>query len=165
MVPSILELCAGLPEREFEEGEFLLREGESSKSELFVLIEGSLEILKGEDVSISVITDPGAVIGEMSILLGIPISASVRACERTRCYVAADGDAFLRDHPETAFIIARLLARRLHLATTYLADIKRQFEGEDASLAMLDQVLETILNHHDHDDIEPGSDREREPNY
>lgn len=158
-------MCAGLPERELEKGEILLKEGGRSKNELFVLIEGSLEVLKGEDVSVNVISEPGAVIGEMSILLGVPFSASVRACERTRCYVAADGSAFLRDHPETALAIARLLARRLHMATAYLADIKRQFEGADASLAMLDQVLETFLHHNEDDEIEPGSDREREPNY
>jgi len=164
-VPSILELCKSLPERELREGEVLLREGDTSSKELFILIEGGLEVMKGEDVSITVITEPGAVVGEMSILLGIPFSASVRATEPTRCFVAADGEAFLREHPETTLIVARLLARRLHMATTYLADIKRQYEGADASLAMLDQVLETFLHHHEDDEIEPGSDREREPNY
>ena len=45
-----------------------------------------------------------------------------------------------------------------------LADIKRQYEGHDASLAMVDEVLETFVHHQEEDDVEPGSDREREPN-
>lgn len=161
---TVLELCRGLPERKLEEGEVLLREGDPTKRELFVLIDGALEVVKGDDVSITVITEPGAVVGEMSILLGVPFSASVRAAEATRCYVASDGEGFLSEHPETALAVARLLARRLHMATTFLADIKRQYEGEDASLAMLDRVLETFLHHNEDDPDDPGSDREREPN-
>lgn len=164
-MPTVLELCRDLPERKLKEGEVLLKEGDPTKRELFVLIEGALEVVKGDDVSITVITEPGAMVGEMSILLGVPFSASVRAAEATRCFVASDGEAFLQAHPETAITVARLLARRLHMATTFLADIKRQYEGEDASLAMLDQVLETFVHHHEDEPDDPGSDREREPNY
>jgi hypothetical protein len=60
--------------------------------------------------------------------------------------------------------VARLVAQRLHMATTYLADIKRQYAGHDASLAMVDQVLETFLHHNTEELDEPGSEREREPN-
>ena len=56
------------------------------------------------------------------------------------CFVASDGEAFLREHPEATLAVTRLLARRLYMATTYLADLKRQYERHDASLAMVDQV-------------------------
>ncbi|MDG2306634.1 MAG: cyclic nucleotide-binding domain-containing protein [Candidatus Binatia bacterium] len=166
-MPIVLDLCAGLPERQLAPGEVLLKEGDSTKKELFILAEGCLEVVKGEEISITMITEPGSAIGEISVLLGIPFSASVRAVEPTRCFVAADGEAFLHAHPEATFAVAKLLARRLHLATTYLADIKRQYEDHDASLAMVDQVLETFVHHHEDEnqDVEPGSDREREPNY
>ena len=36
---------------------------------------------------------------------------------------------------------------------------------DDASLEMVDQVLDTLVHHHDAGAVEPGSDREREPNY
>jgi len=164
-MPTVLELCADLPERGLAEGEILLREGDTSKGELYFLAEGSLEVIKGDDVSINTITEPGSVVGEISVLLGIAYSASVRALEPTRCRVAAEGERFLREHPEATFAVARLLARRLHMATTYLADIKRQYEGHDASLAMVDQVLETIVHHYEEDDCEPGSERGGEPDY
>ncbi len=161
---GVLEICAELPERTFAPGEILVREGVPSSHEIYILASGALEVVKDGDVSISTLTDPGAVVGEMSLLLGVPHTASVRALEPSRCLVAADGNAFLRENPAFVLAVARLLARRLMLATTYLADIKRQYEGADASLAMLDQVLETFLHHPHDDDCEPGSDREREPN-
>lgn len=161
---SVLDLCHDLPVRHLEANELLVREGDRSKKELYVLAEGALEVVKGDDVSITTVTEPGSVIGEISVLLGIPFSASVRAIEPSRCYVATDGEAFLRDQSTVTLAVARLLARRLNMATTYLADIKRQYEGHDASLAMVDEVLETFVHHQEEDDVEPGSDREREPN-
>ncbi len=161
---KLLDLCEGLPERNFQPGDWLLQEGDRSEKELFFLQRGALEVIKGEDVSISVLSEPGTMVGEMSVLLGVPISASVRAVEETVCFVAADGEEFFRAHPAAMLAVARLLAQRLHMATTYLADIKRQYEGHDASLAMVDQVLETFLHHSTEEVEEPGSEREREPN-
>ena len=162
---NLLDLCEGLPERHFQPGDWVLREGDRSEKELFFLRRGVLEVIKGEDVSISVLSEPGTMVGEMSVLLGVPISASVRAIEETACFVAADGEEFFREHPTAMLAVARLVAQRLHMATTYLADIKRQYEGHDASLAMVDQVLETFLHHNTEELDEPGSEREREPNY
>ncbi len=161
---NLLDLCEGLPERHFQPGDWLLREGDRSEKKLFFLQRGALEVIKGEDVRISVLSEPGTMVGEMSVLLKVPISASVRAVEETVCFVAADGEEFFRAYPAAMLAVARLLAQRLHMATTYLADIKRQYEGHDASLAMVDQVLETFLHHHAEEFEEPGSEREREPN-
>lgn len=162
---TALDFCAGLPERHLSEGEFLVREGEITGGQLFFLAEGSLEVLKGDDVSITILSEPGAVVGEISVLLDSPYSASVRALAPSRCFVAEDGQAFMTAKPEAALLVAQLLARRLHLVTTYLADLKRQYAEHDASLEMVDQVLDTLVHHHDAGGVEPGSDREREPNY
>ncbi|MCH2172552.1 cyclic nucleotide-binding domain-containing protein [Myxococcota bacterium] len=142
-----------------------MEEGESSQGRLYFLSRGSLEVVKGDDISIAVLTEPGSVVGEISVLLGTTHSASVRAIETSSCFVADDGESFLRDHPEASLVVGRLLARRLYMATTYLADIKRQYADHDASLAMVDEVLETFVHHQDDGSTEAGSDREREPNY
>ena len=42
--------------------------------------------------------------------------------------VAGDPTEFLRSNPEIALAVAALLARRLHMITTYLIDLKRQFD-------------------------------------
>ena len=55
-----------------------------------------------------------------------------------------DATTFLRQHPEIAFYLARLLAQRLNAATTYLVDVKRQYEGHGDHLGMVGEVLEAL---------------------
>lgn len=161
---TFFELYESLPEVDLETGEVLVHQGKTSAGRLFFLTRGSLEVMTADEVSLAVISKPGSVVGEMSLLLDQPHSATVRAREPSSCRVAEDGLQFLRTNPEVTFAVAQLLARRVFMSTSYLADIKRQYERHDANLAILDQVLETFLHHQDEDDCEPGSDREREPN-
>ena len=162
---DVLDLCGELPERLFAPGECLLEQGEPSAGVLYVLVEGSVEVLKG-DIQVTTVSQPGSFFGEIALFLDTAPSATVRALEPTRCYVAADGKAFLASSPVLTLAVAHLLARRLYLATSYLADLKRQFEGHAASLSMVDEVLDALVHHQDAEhDADPGSDREREPNY
>jgi CRP/FNR family transcriptional regulator, cyclic AMP receptor protein len=155
-MPSVLDLCTKLPLRTFPAGETLLDEGQTS-GVLFVLVEGSVEIVKGP-LQITTVSDPGAFFGEMSVLLGQPHMATVRTLQPSSFRVAADPGVFLGSHPEIAFAVARLLAKRLHFVTTYLVDLKRQFEGSGDHLAIVDEVLESLV-HHQEAESEPGSDR------
>jgi CRP/FNR family transcriptional regulator, cyclic AMP receptor protein len=161
-VPTPLDHCQGLPERTFEPGEILIREGVSAP--LFILAEGAVEILKA-DLRIRLIDEPGSVFGEISALLGIQPTATVRALERTRTFVAEDGVTFLSSRPELTLLIARILAQRVNAVTTYLADIKRQFEDQKGRLGIVDEVLETLVNDPSTGErITRGSDREPDPN-
>jgi CRP-like cAMP-binding protein len=160
-VREILDLCGGLPQRTVAAGEVVLREGERSGM-LFILIEGSVEILKG-DVQVNLVADPGALFGEMSVLLDAPQSATVRTLEPSRFHVADDARAFLHRDAKVALAVSRLLARRLHGMTTYLADLKHQFADHDSHLGMVDEVLE-VLVHHQGEAHDPGSDRDPDPN-
>jgi len=143
---TILDMCAALPERLFAEGETLLHEGEKSPALLF-LVDGAVEILK-QDTQVNTVSAPGSILGEVSVLLGRPHMATVRALQPTTCRVAEDGDAFLRDHPEANYHIARMLAGRLSGVTSYLVDLKNQFESNEDHLGMVDEVLESLLHHH-----------------
>lgn len=136
-----------LPRRSVEADAVVLTEGDDS-GVMLILEEGVVEVLKG-DVQVSVAEDPGAFFGEMSVLLGRPHSATVRALTPARFIVIERPQEFLRDHPEIALSLARLLARRLHAMTTYLADIKRQFSEQAGSLAIIDEVLDALS--HDQD--------------
>ena len=157
-MPGILEYCAevGATEQRLAPDTVILVEGEAS-GRLYVLKEGTIEVTRGDTV-IAVVDVPGAFFGEMSGLLGKPHSATVRAISASVVYAFEDSAAFLRSHPEIAFSVARLLAQRLHAATTYLVDIKRQFEGHDNHFAMVDEVLESLLHHQEQ--VLPGSDRQ-----
>jgi CRP-like cAMP-binding protein len=154
---SILEQCQDLPRTRLAAGTVLMAEGGTSHV-LYVLIEGQVEIVKG-DYQINVVADPGAVFGEIAVLLGIPHMATVRALTPVDVHAIEDGDGFLQSHPEIAYHLSKLLAQRLHGVTTYLVDLKRQFEDQSGHLGMVDEVLEALV-HQQREAFTPGSDRD-----
>ena len=74
---AVLDYCTGGIQRAVPAGTLVLHEG-SKTGHLFVLIEGRLEVVKGDTV-VAVLTEPGAMLGEMSVLLDQPHTATVRA--------------------------------------------------------------------------------------
>ena len=157
---EILDYCTGGVQRDVSAGAFVLHEGHTT-GYLYVLIEGRLEVIKGDTV-VATITEPGAILGEMSVLLHQPHSATVRAASVATIYEFSDAASFLRAQPAVALLIARLLAHRLHVATTYLADIKRQYADHGNHLAMVGDVLESMINLPPME-VSPGSDRQSDP--
>lgn len=156
----ILDHCTGVPREDVPAGAVLLREGETS-GRLYVLAEGTLEVLRGE-TAVATVREPGAVFGEMSVLLKRPHTATVRAMTPVSVYAFEDAESFLKSHPEIAFILARLLAERLNGATTYLVDLKRQFEGATSHFSMVGEVLESLLQQQP-EEFTPGSDLKADP--
>ena len=77
-------------------------------------------------------------------------------------YVIKHPQDFLRAYPELALDIARRLAERLHSMTTYLVDLKKQYEGSEDHFGMVDEVLET-LSHAQRSSHVPGSNRDPDP--
>lgn len=157
---AVLDYCVGGHESSVPEGTQVIREGETT-GRLYVLIEGRLEVVKGDTI-VATITEPGAILGEMSVLLHVPHTATVRTAVASKVYEFDDAVAFLRSQPAVALLIARLLAQRLHVATTYLADIKRQYAGHGNHLAMVGDVLESMINLSP-SPVSPGSDRQFDP--
>jgi CRP/FNR family transcriptional regulator, cyclic AMP receptor protein len=158
---SILKYCADVkaPEHQLQPGTVLLVEGEAS-GKLYIIKDGTVEVIRG-DVVVAIATQPGAVFGEMSALLARPHSATVRTASAATVYTFENSATFLQAHPDIAYCVARLLAQRLQAATTYLVDLKRQFEGQNNHFGMVDQVLESLVHHQG--DFLPGSDRQPDP--
>ncbi len=146
---SILDNCVGAPRRDFPAGTILLSEGETSGS-LYILAEGSVEVLRG-DTQVAVVAEAGAVFGEMSVLLNRPHTATVRTTSPVCVFVFDDAESFMKSNPEIAFFLGRLLAERLNAATTYLVDLKRQFEGQGDHLGMVGEILETLIHQQSED--------------
>jgi CRP/FNR family cyclic AMP-dependent transcriptional regulator len=157
---DILEYCIGGLRRNIPAGTEVLHEG-TRTGHLYVLIEGRLEVIKGETV-IATMTEPGAVAGEMSVLLDLPHTATVRAAQDSVVYEIDDAASFLRQQPAMALIVARMLAQRLNVATTYLADLKRQYGGHGNHLAMVGDILQSMINLPP-TQVSPGSDRQSDP--
>ena len=148
-MPSVLDACKDQPQKTFAAGEVLLHEGRRA-GVLYVLIEGEVEIVK-RDVQINVVRDPGAIFGEISVLLNVPHMATVRTTKPSRLHEVEKARRFLEVHPELAFSIAKLLGQRLRLVTTYLVDLKKQFEQHENHLGMVDEVLESLVHHQGED--------------
>jgi len=157
---SILDNCAGVPCERFAPGSVLLSEGETS-GRLYVLAEGSVEVLRG-DTQVAVIGEAGSVFGEMSVLLNRPHTATVRAASPVGAFVFEDAASFLKSNPEIAFLVGKLLAARLNAATTYLVDLKRQFEGQGDHFGMVGEVLETLI-HQQGEEFTSGPESETDP--
>jgi CRP-like cAMP-binding protein len=144
---SILDHCGNAEPRTCAAGTVLIEEGGTS-GRLFVLVEGRVEVLRG-DTQVALVDEPGAIFGEMSVLLGVPHTATVRVASAARVHVFEDAAQFLRSHPAIGFHIAKLLAQRLNAATTYLVDLKRQFEDRRDHLGMVGDVLESLMHQPD----------------
>jgi CRP/FNR family cyclic AMP-dependent transcriptional regulator len=157
---AVLDYCTGGIQRNVPAGTLVIHEG-GTTGHLFVLIAGQLEVIKGDTVVASIV-EPGAVVGEMSVLLDKPHTATVRAASDSTVYEFDDAAAFLRDQPAVALLIARLLAQRLNVATTYLADIMHQYAGHGDHLAMVGEILQSMINLPPIK-VSPGSDRQSDP--
>jgi CRP-like cAMP-binding protein len=142
-VEELLSLARGFPRRSIDPGDVLLVDGEPVRA-LFVLIEGVLRIEKA-GVPIATVSAPGACVGEMSLLLGVAATADVVASERSELAVIEDADRLLETEARLPLALARLLAARLQVMTTYLADIKRQYADHEGGLGMVDVVLGSLM--------------------
>ena len=138
-MPDILDYCKDRRAQTFESGEVLITEG-GTDHKLFVLIEGQVEVLR-RDTQVSYIEEPGSLFGEMSVLLDMPYSATVKALSDVRAYVIDDPLEFLGSKAEISLELAALLARRLYYTTSYLVDLQQQAAGRREDLDLVDKIL------------------------
>ncbi len=142
---SILELLQGSELRHFDAEQVVIEQG--GKTELlFFLIEGAVEVVK-DGVSVARSSQPGAVFGELSALLGGNHTATVRTLKPSAFYVVGNPREFLEASPAICLHVCELVARRLDALNKYLVDVKQQFQGHE-HLGMVDKVLETLMHRH-----------------
>lgn len=159
---ELLAIAQALPQRTVDAGDVVLAEGTPAPV-LYVLLDGALRVEKG-GAAITTISDAGACVGEMSLLLGVPATADVVAVEPSVLAVMDDAPERLAADPVLAVALARLLASRLQAMTTYLADLKHQYADHEGGLGMVDVVLDRLMR-------SPGartrlgSERDPEPEY
>ena len=161
-VEAFLDLARSLPHRTCETGETLLADGDAD-TRLYILVEGALRVEK-HGAPIAIITEPGVCVGEVALLLDVPVTADVVVSEPTVVAVVDDAGRLLADHPELVLALARLLAGRLQRMTTYLADLQNQYADHDGGLGMVDAVLGTLM-HHSGPRSDLGSERDPQPEY
>jgi CRP/FNR family transcriptional regulator, cyclic AMP receptor protein len=139
--PVVLQKLSSLPVEAYRTGELVLAGG-SVTGKLMVMIEGEVEVVRG-GVRIAEIADPGAVFGDLAVLLDQPHSADVRALAPSTFYVA-DGRTILRVDPITTLHVAVVLARRLEKVDGLLVEAKRQLARTDQPRRLFDETLDNI---------------------
>jgi CRP/FNR family cyclic AMP-dependent transcriptional regulator len=123
---------ATLPLVTYEASETVIADG-SRTGRLLILNKGTVAIVK-EGTEIATVAEPGAVFGELSVLLDQPHSADVRALETSEFHVA-DAATLLTQNPIAVLYVATMLAHRLNGANHALIQLKQQLlSGEPANV-------------------------------
>jgi signal-transduction protein with cAMP-binding, CBS, and nucleotidyltransferase domain len=118
---QVLEKVSGFPLRAFERGDVVLSEGSATHRLLF-LKRGAVDVVKDE-VELTRVSEPGAVFGDMSVLLGQPHTADVLAAEPSSFYIVDHAEGFLRKEPLVALYVATVLAGRLDEVNRHLIEV------------------------------------------
>jgi CRP/FNR family transcriptional regulator, cyclic AMP receptor protein len=123
---------AMFPVETYQAGEVVIADG-SRTGRLLILKKGNVAVLKKEH-EIAKVAEPGAVFGEVSVLLDQPHAADVRTLETSQFYVADATTLFARN-PIAVLYVATTLAKRLDGANHALVELKNQLlTGEPQSV-------------------------------
>ena len=135
--PEILLKHPGLEKylTSFHNGDILCAEGDESK-DLYLLLDGKLEVLKGQK-KVAEVVESGSPVGEISFLLEARRTATVRAVSdgRAICIPKDQIEQFLKEFPALAWKIPRVLAARLDEET-------QAFQGLSE---LCDQLPEAVI--------------------
>ena len=126
---SLLTLTPGLPTRSVARGEALIEAGEEASGDMYILERGRLSVER-DGIVIATISEPGARIGEMSVLLGTAHSATVRAEAATSVRVIDNAIAFLERTPLVALHVATLACARLDATSALLVELRKDAAGK-----------------------------------
>lgn len=159
---DVLRLTDGAPERRLAAGETLIHLGEADPA-LYLLCDGALEVGRDGDV-LARLTEPGSVVGELSLLLGTPASADVFASEPSVVRRVDDPERLFHEVPLFGQHLAVTLARRLHRVTSLLGELHRQFADQPGTLGLVPGVVAGLMGD-DRPEAETGSDREPDVPY
>jgi CRP/FNR family transcriptional regulator, cyclic AMP receptor protein len=116
-------LAAALVRRVYARGSIILHQG-SPGATLHIIESGKVRIFtlsdSGQEMSLNV-CGPGQVLGELSLLDGLPCSASAVALEQTvtQTWERSSFLSYLETHPILAQHLIAILSKRLRHATAY----------------------------------------------
>jgi CRP-like cAMP-binding protein len=142
---DFLKRCAGMSMMRLQAGETVLSSG-TKTGRLLVLRSGSVEVVK-DGAQISKVSTPGAVFGELAVLLDQAHTADVRALEQSDFYVANAATLLAHDSAVPLYV-AVILAQRLDRANQALVELKRQLQAGEPGSVISDTVdkVERLLS-------------------
>ncbi len=110
---DIRDLVSALKLKKYAPGDTVIKKGEPGKS-LYIVVSGRVEVMGDDEISFAYM-EKGDVFGEMSLLSGDPVGATIQVSKPSQVLYmnGRDFSRTLRKYPALQMYFARLLARRL----------------------------------------------------
>lgn len=140
---TLAALTVALPVETLPAGSVLTAEG-SHSGRLYVLEAGRLAVAR-DGVPLASIAEPGAIIGEMAVLLGIAHSATVTAETEVRVRIMDEALDVLSQNPDFALHIATLACARLNATSALLVELRRAAAGRQQEQALMSRILMSMV--------------------
>jgi CRP/FNR family transcriptional regulator, cyclic AMP receptor protein len=139
---AVRDRLTAFPIVTFAAGELMLRQGTVTERLLF-LSEGAVDIVRDE-VTLARVAEPGAVLGDMAVILGRPHSADVWASAPSRCHVIEDAAKVLKAEPELALYVMTVLAGRLDAVNGHLIEARTRLGDAGPQRGFWAETLEDL---------------------
>jgi CRP/FNR family cyclic AMP-dependent transcriptional regulator len=139
---AVRDRLTACPTMAFAAGELVLRQGTVTERLLF-LCEGAVDIVR-DGMTLARVAEPGAVLGDMAVILGRPHSADVRAVLPSRCHVVEDAATLLRAEPEFALYVMAVLASRLDAVNGLLIEARARLGEAGPQRGLLAETLDSL---------------------
>jgi CRP/FNR family transcriptional regulator, cyclic AMP receptor protein len=109
---ELRDVAVELDEQSFPEGRWVLRQGETGTG-LFIIVDGEVGVVIDDDERATLTT--GSFFGEVSVLLGEPVTADIVVRKPLSCLVIPPrrAEEFLIAYPRVMYRMLQIEARRL----------------------------------------------------
>jgi len=109
---ELRDVAGELDERSFPEGGWVMRQGDTGTG-LFIVIDGEVGVVVDDEERATLAT--GSFFGEVSVLLGEPVTADIVVRKPLRCLVIPPqrAEEFLLAYPRVMYRMFQIEARRL----------------------------------------------------
>jgi len=139
---EILEKLSDFPIRVFEAGDVVLSEG-STTGRLLFLKTGAVDVVMNE-VDLTRVDQPGAVFGDVGLVLGTPHTADVLAVQSSSFYVVEDAGEFLKAEPLAALYLATVLAGRLDAVNHLVVEARRRAAATGQRRGLVGEMIDRL---------------------
>jgi CRP/FNR family cyclic AMP-dependent transcriptional regulator len=109
---ELRDVATELDEQSFPEGRWVLRQGQTGTG-LFIVVDGEVGVVIDDEERATLAT--GSFFGEVSVLLGEPVTADIVVRKPLRCLVIPPrrAEEFLIAYPRVMYRMLQIEARRL----------------------------------------------------
>jgi CRP-like cAMP-binding protein len=139
---DVLARLDGFPIRVFEPGDVVMSEGGTS-GRLMFLKSGAVDVVMSE-VDLNRVDQPGAVFGEIGLLLGTGHTASVVAVQSSSFFMVEDGGEFMRAEPLAALYVATVLAGRLDAVNHLVVDARQRASASGQRRGLVGEMIDRL---------------------